>query len=59
MAQKLSKAQVRVLSKIDRGERLLAAETRTVGALERGGYVACDGPWRATPEGKAFLEGRS
>lgn len=61
MAQQLSQAQVRVLAKISRQERLLATESRTVGALERAGYIQTDPRHlgvRCTAQGIAFLAGR-
>lgn len=54
----LSTAQRRTLARINRGERLLATETRTAGVLERIGYVVCeDGKWRTTWGGRNYLAG--
>ena len=60
MAQQLSQAQVRVLAKVNRGERLLATESRTACVLERAGYVQTHPQHlgvRCTAQGEAFLAG--
>lgn len=58
MAQKLSTAQVRVLVKINKGERLDATETRSVAVLESVGYAKQgDAGWETTWGGRNFLAG--
>ena len=59
MAQRLSTAQVRVLVKINNGERLDATETRSVAVLESVGYAKLGGAgWETTWGGRNFLAGQ-
>lgn len=60
MAQQLSQAQVRVLAKVARQQKLDGSEVRSRNALERDGYLAPRerGMPYVTDKGIAFLAGR-